>query len=75
MFVGLSLSFAVLQMCVCVEPGHTCAYTKLTFRLHYAQHSYSVFTALWCGCLFVKLTYLHQTPSWLWLVWTNSKLT
>ena len=32
-------------------------------------HSCSVFTAVWCG----KLTfYLHQTPSWLWLVWTNS---
>ena len=41
-------------------------------RLH-AWHSCSVFTALWCGCFVVKLTlYFHQTPSWLWLVWTNS---
>ena len=46
------------------------------------QRSLSVFTtlgtavlsllALWGGCSFVKLTYLHQTPSWLWLVWSNS---
>ena len=33
------------------------------------RYSCSVFTALWCGCSVVKLTfYLHQTPSWLWLV-------
>jgi len=25
--------------CVCVERGNTCAYTKLTFRLHDARHS------------------------------------
>ena len=33
MFVGLSLSFAVLQMDVwqCVEREHTCVYTKLSF--------------------------------------------
>ena len=62
-------------MCVCVECGHTCVYwyIKLTFRLHHARHSCSVFTTLWCGCSVVKLTlYLHQNPSWLWLVWTNS---
>ena len=46
---------------------------KLTFCLHRAQYSWSVFTALWCGCSVVKLTfYLHQTSSWLWLVWANS---
>ena len=46
--------------CVCAECGHIlCAYTKLTFRLHYTLHSCSVFTALWCGCSVVKLTYLH----------------
>jgi len=77
-----SLSFAILQMCLCVcGGGHMlCAYTKLTFRLHLAlspdpslHHAWhtgcSVLTALLCGCSVVKLTfYLHQTPSWLWLV-------
>ena len=67
---ALSLSCAVLQMCV--ECVHTCAYTKLTFHLHHARHWCSVFTALWCSFSVMKLTYLHQTPSWLWLVWTNS---
>ena len=72
-FVGL-----VTQLCspssVCVERGHMlCAHTKLTFRLHHAWHSCSVFTALWSGCSVIKITfYLHQTPSWLWLVWTTS---
>ena len=73
----LSLNFAVLQMCVCVCVCVCGAWTRV-----YTQSSLSVFTmlgttvlsllALWCGCSFVKLTYLHQTPSWLWLVWTNS---
>ena len=37
-----------------------------------ARHSCFVFTALWCGCFVVKLPfYFDQTPSWLWLVWTN----
>ena len=32
------------------------------WRLH-ARHSCSVFTALWCGCSFVKLAYyLHHPP-------------
>ena len=66
-----SLSFAVLQMCVCVECGHTCAYTELIFHLH-AWHSCSVFTALWCGCSVMKPTYLHQTLVWTHL--TNTKL-
>ena len=72
-FVGL-----VTQLCspsnVCVECRHKlCAYIKLTFHLHHARHSCSVFTAVWCGCFVRILTfYLHQTPSWLWLVWTNS---
>ena len=39
------------------------AYKKLTFHLHHAWHSCLVFTALWCGCSVVKLTYLHQAPS------------
>ena len=39
---------------VCVEHGHTCAYTKLTFCLHHARHSCSVFTVLWFGSPFVK---------------------
>ena len=55
---------------VCVDCGHMCTYIKLTFR--HARHSCSVFTALWCGCFLVKRTFcFHQTPSWLWLVWTN----
>ena len=72
-FVGL-----VTQLCspssVCVERGHMlCAHTKLTFRLHHARHGCCVFTTLWTGCSVVKITfYLHQTPSWLWLVWTTS---
>ena len=65
----------VTQLCspsnACVERGHTlCAYIKLsvftklgTFCLH----------SLWCGSVIKQNTfYLHQTPSWLWLVWTNS---
>ena len=67
--------YSPASVCVCVECGHTCVYryTKLTFRLHHAQHSCTVFTTLWCGCSVIKLTlYLHQAPSWLWLVWTNS---
>ena len=60
-FVGF-----VTQHCspsnVCVWSVDTCAYTKLTFHLHDTRHSYSVFTALWCGCSFVTLIfYLHQT--------------
>jgi len=43
-------------------------------RLH-AWNSCSVFTALLCGCSVVKLNfYFHQTPSWLWLVRTNSPI-
>ena len=62
-FVGLVTRLAVLQMCVCGAWTHVCIKKA---------HS-SVFTALWCGCSVVKLTfYLHQTPLWLWLVWTNS---
>ena len=62
--------------CMCGAWTHTvCAHIKLTFHLHHALYScsVSVFTALWCGCSVVKVTfYLHQTSSWLWLVWTNS---
>ena len=32
-------SFKCVCVCVCVERGHTCAYTKLTFRLHVARDS------------------------------------
>ena len=63
-FVGLvTLSFAFLQMRVeCVHK--LCVYIKLTFCLHHAWHSCSVFTALWCGYV-GKVTFcLHQTPSW-----------
>ena len=67
------LSFAVFQIWVCGAWCTLCGYTKLTFHLHHAWHSCLVFIALWCGCSIVKLTfYLHQTPSWLWLVRTNS---
>ena len=55
-----------------VERGHTCVYTKLTFRLHHTQHSCFIFTALWCGCSFVNLPSIFTTPpSWLWLVGTT----
>ena len=65
----VQLGFA-LNMCVCVWSVDTlCVYTKLTFHLYHARHTCSIFTVLWCGCSAVKLTfYLHQTPSWLWLV-------
>ena len=54
------------QLCspsnVCVWSVDTCVYKKLTFRLHHARHSASIFTALWCGCSFVKVAfYLHYT--------------
>ena len=45
----LSLSFAVLQVCVC-GAWTQCVYKKLTFRLHHARHNCSIFTALWRGC-------------------------
>ena len=62
-----------MYVCVCVECGHTCAYTNLTFHLYHAWHSCSVFTALWFSCSVIKVTfYLHQTTSWLWLIWGNS---
>ena len=66
-------SFKCVCVCVCVWSVDTHVHT---------QSSLSIFTmlgttvlsllALWCGCSFVKLTYPYQTPSWLWLVWTNS---
>jgi len=60
-------------VCVCVERGHMlCAYTNLTFHLYHAWHSCSVFTALWFSCSVIKVTYLHQTTSWVWLIWANS---
>ena len=47
--------------------------SSLSVIMHHARYSSSVFTALWCGCSVEKLTFFfHQTPSWLWLVWTNS---
>ena len=50
------------NVCVCGAWTHVCI----------QKAHCSVFTALWCGCSVVKLTfYLHQTPLWLWLVWTN----
>ena len=73
----------VLRVCgmwthvVCIHKAHfpssPCSVVRVwPVRLH-AQHSSWVFTALWCGCFVVKLTfYFRQTPSWLWLVWTNS---
>ena len=71
-FWVLSLSFGVLQMCVCVcvERGHMlCAYTKLTFRLHHTWHRCLHCTLVW---LFIRKIHLHQTPSWLWLLCTSS---
>ena len=69
---GFSWSLSLQSFkCVCVECGHTCAYTELIFHLH-ACHSCSVFTALWCGCSVMKPTYLHQTLVWTHL--TNTKL-
>ena len=76
MFVGF-----VTQLC---SPPNVCAWS-VDKRVH-TQSSLSVFTtlgtavlivfthaALWCSFSVVKLTfYLHHTPSWFWLVWTNS---
>ena len=67
----LTQLYSPSNVCVCVERRHTlCAYIKL--RLHHTHHSCSVFTAYWCRSV-IKLTFYHHlTPSWLWLVWTNS---
>ena len=59
----------VTQFCshsnVSVWSVDTCVFTKLTFPLYHARHSCSIFTALWCGCPFVKLAfYLPHTLSW-----------
>ena len=69
-----SLSFTVLQMCVwSVHTRCVHAYTKLTFCLHHTWHM-QLFclhcTLLW---LFCHKTYLLSS-SWLWLVWTNSRV-
>ena len=59
-----------------VRLGHTCVYTKFTFRLHHTRHSCSIFTALWCGWSFVKLTfYIFTTPpSWIWPLGTTVQI-
>ena len=73
----------VLRVCgmwthvVCIHKAHfpssPCSVVRVWPVRLQAQHSCWVFTALWCGCFVVKLTfYFCQTPSWLWLVWTNS---
>ena len=69
----LSLNFAVLQMCVCVWSVDTHVHTQSSLSI-FPTLGTTVLSllALWCGCSFVKLTYPYQTPSWLWLVWTNS---
>ena len=52
--------------------AHVCTHKAHFPSVHHAWYSCSVFTALWCGCSVVKLTFCHhQTPSWLWLVWTH----
>ena len=62
---------------VCIHkarfPSSPCSVVRVwPVRLH-TRLSCWVFTALWCSCFVVKLTfYFCQTPSWLWLVWTNS---
>ena len=58
MCVDLLIHLHSLLMCLCVKHGCTlCAYTKLTFRLHHAWHSCSVFIALRRGC------YVINSPS------------
>ena len=60
------------NVCVYVWSVDTCAYIKLSFRLHHTRHSSSVFNELWYGCSVMKLTfYLHQTP---WLVGTTVQI-
>ena len=71
-FFFLTQLCSLSNVCIGAWTHIICVYTKLTFHLHHARHSCSVFTALWYSCSAVKLTfYLHQTPSWLWLVWNN----
>ena len=73
MFVGL-----VTQLWspsnVCVERRHKlCA--CITFTSVFMTLGIAVLSSLlWCGYSVLKLNtfYLHQTPSWLWLVRTNS---
>ena len=69
MFVGFFTQFFIPSN-VCMWNVETRAYTKLTFHLHHAHHNCSILhcTLVW----FCRKTYLHQTPSWLWLVRTNS---
>ena len=54
--------------CVCGGCGYMlCAYTMLVFT----TIGTAVLSSLWHGCTVVKLTfYLHQTSSWLCLLWT-----
>ena len=75
MFVGF-----VTQLC---SPSNVCVLSVDRRRVH-TQSSLSVFITLGTTvlsslrsgvvCLVVKLTYLHQIPFWLWLVWTNSPI-
>ena len=55
----LSFGFAILQ----THKAH------FSSSPHLAQLFCLHCTLVW---LFCRKTYLHQTPSWLWLVWTNS---
>ena len=43
------------NVCVCVERGHTCVYTKLSSHLCHARHSCSIFTALLGVRMWTKL--------------------
>jgi len=68
-----SLSFAVLQMCVCGTWTHTlCAYIKLTFHLHHTRQQ------LFClHCTLVSFCRKSYLPSIIrtvlaLLVWTDS---
>ena len=67
------LRFAVLQMCVCGTWTHLVCIHDLTHfpsLLCSAQVFCLYCTLVWLFCCKTHLS--SQTPSWLWLVWTNS---
>ena len=72
-YCTMVLQRQIYLMCVCGAWPHIVhTQSSLSVFTDHARHSCSVFTALWCSCSVVKLTfYFHQNPSWLWLAWAN----
>ena len=73
-FMGLLTQLCSSSLNVCGMWTHVCIHKAHFLSLPSLAHS--IFTALWCGSV-IKLNtfYLHQAPSWLCLVQTNSPVT